>query len=386
MSDSDQLPYLLDLLDDDSDLTRAELRREFARWGDKLKIAIARLNKPLSPAQRATLQELMRESSRARLRERWSQWFPMGDELPALEAGLSQLSDALAGYLIPTDLAILLDDLGDEYRKSHPRPDALSLATFLFKEKALRGNVSDYDNPLNSALAWVITERKGIPLSLACVYMLVGMRVGLDIQGCNFPGHFLARVQEGERTYLVDCFNGGIEVDHKVVAQMSESTPWSVQAALNAPAGARAILGRALRNLARSFRQGKREDDETLMEELSLAMERSTPLEPQTGPKFRTGQILRHRALGFRAVIVDFDLSCKAPEAWLAVQAPSARLDQPWYHLFVDNSEDVAYAPEAALAPSQDISPLQHPLLNHFFEKLEDGKYWRNARRWPGAD
>lgn len=386
MSDSDQLPHLLDLLDDDSELTRSELRREFARWGDKLKVALARLNRPLSPAQRATLQDLLRDPSRARLRERWSQWFPMGDGLPALEAGLSQLSDYLAGYLVTSDLSLMLDDLADEYRKLHARPDAHSLASFLFRDKGLKGNVSDYDNPLNSALTWVITERKGIPLSLACVYMLVGQRLGLQIEGCNFPGHFLARVHEADRAYLIDCFNGGIEVDHKVVAQMSEATPWSVQAALNAPAGARAILGRALRNLARSFREAKRDDDEAAVEELSLALDRSNPAEPSSGPKFRTGQILRHRALGFRALVVDFDLSCKAPEAWLAVQAPNARLDQPWYHLFVDHSEEVAYAPEAALSPSLDISPLEHPLLKHFFERYEDGKYWRNARRWPGAD
>ncbi len=39
--------------------------------------------------------------------------------------------------------------------------------------------------------------------------MLVGKRVGLTIHGCNFPGHFMARANDGQRDWIFDCFNGG---------------------------------------------------------------------------------------------------------------------------------------------------------------------------------
>ncbi len=69
----------------------------------------------------------------------------------------------------------------------------LFLGDFLGNELKLRGNTGDYYNPNNSMLSEVIQSRRGIPITLALVYILVGHRAGLEIEGVNFPGHFLAR-------------------------------------------------------------------------------------------------------------------------------------------------------------------------------------------------
>jgi len=39
----------------------------------------------------------------------------------------------------------------------------------------------------------VVSSRVGIPISLALVYMMVGSRAGMRIEGINLPGHFIAR-------------------------------------------------------------------------------------------------------------------------------------------------------------------------------------------------
>ena len=108
------------------------------------------------------------------------------------------------------------------------------------------------------------------------------------------------------------------------------------------------------------------------------------------GDNFGTGSSREHApwALtqwGFRAVIVDFDLSCKAPEAWRKKKAGGASLEQPWYHLFVDGSDQVAYAPEDSLQLEEPASAVRHTLLQHFFDRHENGKYWRNSKPWPGT-
>lgn len=392
--DARQLPHLLSLLDDESPAVQEELRRQLGSLGEQLKIELARLATPPSGSQRRLLQNLMEPQSRAWLRRAWGAWLEMPDNLEALEKACALVSEYQTGYIFPTDLGILLDELAREYRRSHRLPDAASLAAFLFKAKGLRGNQADYFNPLNSDLVYVIKEKRGIPLSLATVYILVGWRLGLDISGCHFPGHFLARVRDLGREYLVDCFNGGVEVDHKVAANLSEGTPWSVQAVLNSEATPRSVVVRMLRNLAKAFEESRQPDAVALVAELSVRLEqddlRKAGLQYSDssvagGPVFRTGQVVVSTRWGFRAVVVDFDMSCKAPEAWRRQKGGGARLDQPWYHLFVHDSDQVAYAPEDSLAAEDPPGAVSHPLMRHFFERYQNGQYWRNAKHWPGA-
>jgi hemimethylated DNA binding protein len=392
--DAKQLPHILKLLDDESPWVQDELRRQLGAWGDRLKIELARLSVPPSGSQRRLLQTLMEPQGRAWLRRAWDAWLELPDNLEALEKACALISEFQTGYIFPTDLSILLDELAAEYHAAHRSPDAASLAAFLFKEKGLHGNQADYFNPLNSDLVYVIKEKRGIPLSLATIYILVGRRLNLDISGCNFPGHFLARVRDLGREYLVDCFNGGIEVDPKVVASLNEGTPWSVQAVLNSEATPRSVVVRTLRNLAKAYEESRKPENVALIAELSVRLEqnelqRAGASLAESGlpaaPRFQTGQVVTSRRWGFRAVVVDFDLNCKAPEAWRRKKGGGSRLDQPWYHLFVDGSDQVAYAPEDSLELESPASAVQHPLLQHFFDRYANGKYWRNQRLWPGT-
>ena len=50
----------------------------------------------------------------------------------------------------------------------------------LFHEYGLRGNTDHYTDPLNSYLDQVLIRRKGIPISLSIVYLLVAERVGMN--------------------------------------------------------------------------------------------------------------------------------------------------------------------------------------------------------------
>jgi regulator of sirC expression with transglutaminase-like and TPR domain len=67
------------------------------------------------------------------------------------------------------------------------------LAHFLGGQLGFRGNTEDYYNADNTLLPRVMTTRLGIPITLTLLYMLIGQRCGLRVEGINFPGHFLAR-------------------------------------------------------------------------------------------------------------------------------------------------------------------------------------------------
>jgi regulator of sirC expression with transglutaminase-like and TPR domain len=117
---------------------------------------------------------------------------------------------------IPVYLA-LLDDLAAEL---HPRltgalaADAVELTHFLFREHDFAGNAANYYDPRNSYLNEVLDRKLGIPISLSVLAMAVGQRAGLHVDGVGLPGHFIAKVTDGDGSdVLFDPFNGGQFLD-----------------------------------------------------------------------------------------------------------------------------------------------------------------------------
>lgn len=90
----------------------------------------------------------------------------------------------------------------------------LALNDYLFKELHFVGNEAQYEDPRNSFLNEVLDRRTGIPITLALLYMEVARRVGLSVEGINFPGHFLLRcpARRGlpySEDLIIDAFHGG---------------------------------------------------------------------------------------------------------------------------------------------------------------------------------
>ena len=82
---------------------------------------------------------------------------------------------------------------------------AIAMAQFFGKELGLRGNEDDYYDARNSLLPCVMDSRLGIPISLSLLYMIVGRRASVVIEGINLPGHFVVR----HGGILLDPFHQG---------------------------------------------------------------------------------------------------------------------------------------------------------------------------------
>jgi regulator of sirC expression with transglutaminase-like and TPR domain len=79
---------------------------------------------------------------------------------------------------------------------------------FFYRELGFVGNVNDYYNPENSYLNRVISTRRGIPISLAMVYMELAQQIGLNVKGICFPGHFLMKLSVHSGDIVLDPLNG----------------------------------------------------------------------------------------------------------------------------------------------------------------------------------
>ena len=95
-------------------------------------------------------------------------------------------------------------------------PFALSrlLRGVLVDDLGLRGDVDDYSATRNCCLHQVLARRRGMPILLCCVWVEVGRRAGLPVDGIGMPGHFLVRVG-GAVGVHVDPFAGGQELSRE---------------------------------------------------------------------------------------------------------------------------------------------------------------------------
>lgn len=99
--------------------------------------------------------------------------------------------------------------------------------------------------------------------------------------------------------------------------------------------------------------------------------------------RFFPGELVEHIRDNYRGVIVAVDGHCKADPAWYMAHAPHADRDQPWYFVLVDGSTECAYPPEDDLRPDPLGQPIQHPLLDNYFNGFADGRHLRNNVEWP---
>jgi regulator of sirC expression with transglutaminase-like and TPR domain len=82
------------------------------------------------------------------------------------------------------------------------------LNRYFFQELGFSGNVNDYYAPENSYLHRVLATRRGIPITLALVYIEIAQQIGLEARGVSFPGHFLIKLKMPQGEVVIDPFSG----------------------------------------------------------------------------------------------------------------------------------------------------------------------------------
>ena len=186
----------------------------------------------------------------------------------------------------------------------------------LFHELGFAGNQGDYYDPRNSFLNDVLDRRLGIPLTLSIVWMEVGRRCGLRVDGVGFPGHFLCKVRLDEGDLVVDPFHRGqlLGVDGlKKLLSSAVGDKVKFDPRLLQPARSREILVRMLQNLRAIYQQ---RDD--IPRALS-AVDRVLLLAPDDARALRERAQLYERLGGSAAAAADLDkvlqLEPGAPDA-----------------------------------------------------------------------
>ena len=83
-----------------------------------------------------------------------------------------------------------------------------TLNQMFYRDMGFGGNLNDYYDPENSYLSAVLRSRRGIPISLAILWMELALGLGLNASGVAFPGHFMLKVSLTKGQVVMDPLTG----------------------------------------------------------------------------------------------------------------------------------------------------------------------------------
>jgi regulator of sirC expression with transglutaminase-like and TPR domain len=247
---------LLGLLDDPSPTVRRALLARFSSRG---------------AAAAALLQEAARSPNR--LLARHATWFI--DELKLsdpvsefrsfirslnyeLETGTLLLARTVTPQLDVNECRADFDEIAARCRElisepSSNREKCRAINRVLFHEWGFRGNVEQYTDPMNSFIDKVLMRRKGIPISLSVLYLLVAERLGIPLEPVGLPGHFVVGCYADEAPFFIDPFDQGLFRDAEEIFALLRSNHISPKPSDLAPTTVREVLSRSCRNIANHY-------------------------------------------------------------------------------------------------------------------------------------
>lgn len=131
-----------------------------------------------------------------------------------------------------------------------------------FSQYNFAGNTANYHAPQNSYINCVIESRKGNPLALSILYLLVCRSLGLPIYGVNLPEHFVLSYMEikdvqeghtGRNLFYINPFSKGSVFGKEDIDQFVKKLNLEPQSSYYNPCGHREMILRMLRNLSFSY-------------------------------------------------------------------------------------------------------------------------------------
>jgi regulator of sirC expression with transglutaminase-like and TPR domain len=176
-----------------------------------------------------------------------------------LETGALLLARTVTPELDIGECCAQLDDIAGRCRELISEPMSLRekcrvINRVLFHDFGFRGNREHYTDPLNSFLDHVLARKKGLPITLSIVYLLVAHRLGLSLEPVGLPGHFMIGCYVEETPFFIDAFEqGALRSAHDVflILRANHVDPKPTDLA---PTPVREVLCRCCRNLVHHYR------------------------------------------------------------------------------------------------------------------------------------
>lgn len=140
-----------------------------------------------------------------------------------------------------------------EFRNDvHPADEVKILNSVLFNKLKFGANTKNFHSPGNSMMNVVLQTRKGNPIALCIIYMLVAQKLKLPIYGVNLPNLFILTYKQEDHQFYINAFNRGLIFSRKDIDNYIAHLNLSPNERFYEPCSNTEIIQRVLRNLMAS--------------------------------------------------------------------------------------------------------------------------------------
>lgn len=251
------LQALISLLDDEDREVVSHVEQKILGMGqDIIPMLEQKWEESFDPVFQQRVEELIHNLQFELVKKRLSEWFksPEQDLLEGLWS--------IATYSYPDlDLAGLRKEIEQMYYEVwtqmkddlHPYDLIKIINNTLYNKLKFTANTKNFHSPGNSMINVVMDSKKGNPIALACIYLLVAQRLNLPIYGVNLPSLFVLTYKKGDMQFYINAFNRGLIFSKAEIEQYIRQLRLPILEQYYEPCSHREIILRILRNLENAY-------------------------------------------------------------------------------------------------------------------------------------
>ena len=270
-----EIKALISLLDDDDYEVLNHVESKIRSMGDTVIPYLEDhwAESSFSPLMQKKLEDLIHDLQYTAFFDRLINWKKNGSE------DLLEGIWAIATYQYPElSLKKLRQDVEQIYYEvwleiidgMHPMDQIKTLNSVIFGKLKFGANTKHFHSASNSMLNVVIESKKGNPISLCVIYLLVAQKLNLPIWGVNLPNLFILTYKSGNMQFYINVFNRGLVFNRVDIDSYIAQLNLTQNEIFYQPCNNLDIIRRVLRNLTLAF---EKVGDDDKVKEINSALQ-----------------------------------------------------------------------------------------------------------------
>jgi regulator of sirC expression with transglutaminase-like and TPR domain len=252
-----ELNALVSLLDDRDQEIKEHVRDKILSLGNEIIPFLENMwEGSFNPELQKEIEEIVHDMQLNLLKERLLNW--KNSEEKELLEGLWIINTYLYPELEFEQLNALMQQIyfnvWTSFKNELSVYDKIKLINnVMFNDLKFSANTKNFHSPANSMIKTVLETKKGNPISLCAVYLLVAKKLGLPVYGVNLPNLFVLTYQSGKFKFYINAFNKGLIFTKQDINNYLDHLKRAPKPAFYEPCEIIDIIKRVVRNLIFSF-------------------------------------------------------------------------------------------------------------------------------------
>lgn len=254
-----EIKAMISLLDDEDPEVKAEIFKQFENLGDRaIPFLEEKWESTLDMNLQNRIEDLIHQLHFNQLSEKLILW--KEQESDNLLKGMWLVATYQYPDLTFESISAKLDQLYFEawsnFKEDLQPMDQVRLLNFvMFNKFKFSANTRNFHAPANSMINQVLENKKGNPISLCVIYLLIAQRLKMPVYGVNLPNLFILIYKEEDFSFYINAFNKGLIFSKEDIFNYIDQLKLDPLDTFFDPCDNIAIIQRVLRNLVVSFKK-----------------------------------------------------------------------------------------------------------------------------------